>query len=52
MLPKPFYISELVETVRAVLRATDSAPINSRRGQSGEAGWQQLVCECDDSTLQ
>ena len=25
VLPKPFYISELLETVRAVLRATDSA---------------------------
>ena len=25
MLPKPFYISELLETVRAVLRAADSA---------------------------
>ena len=26
LLPKPFYISELLQTVRAVLRATDSSP--------------------------
>jgi DNA-binding response OmpR family regulator len=26
LLPKPFSIGELLETVRAVLRATDSAP--------------------------
>jgi DNA-binding response OmpR family regulator len=26
VLPKPFYISELLETVKAVLRATDGAP--------------------------
>jgi DNA-binding response OmpR family regulator len=43
MLPKPFYISELLETVSAVLRATDSAPeqigpLPNQRSQPSAAG--------------
>ena len=43
VLPKPFYISELLETVRAVLRATDSAreqiePLPNWRSQPSAGG--------------
>ena len=43
LLPKPFYISELLQTVRAVLRTTDSsreqiAPPPSRRSQPSAGG--------------
>ena len=38
VLPKPFSIDELLDTVRAVLRATDRAPGNPRHDQAGETG--------------
>ena len=43
LLPKPFYISELLQTVRAVLRATDSsreqiAPLPNWRSQPSAGG--------------
>jgi DNA-binding response OmpR family regulator len=43
LLPKPFYISELLQTVRAALRTTDSsreqiAPPPSWRSQSSAGG--------------
>jgi DNA-binding response OmpR family regulator len=43
LLPKPFYISELLQTVRAVLRATESFPEqiaspSGRRSQPSAAG--------------
>jgi len=42
LLSKPFYISELLQTVRAVLRATDSSRSRSRHCQTGEASRQPV----------
>ena len=39
MLPKPFYISQLLETVKAILHPTNTPPSTSLRGQTGAAGW-------------
>jgi DNA-binding response OmpR family regulator len=35
---KPYTINQLLDTVKAVLRATNRAPVNSSHDQTGEAG--------------
>ena len=50
VLPKPFYISQLLETVRVVLRAAVSPASRSVRCQTGKPAHQPMVYGYDDST--